>query len=78
MDPAAVAERRRKAKVHLQFVADIYRAQLERGAHFLHEHHPMTAGSWDEDCVQRLVEHPEVQSGVGHVCRFGNGGSEAC
>eukprot|EP00969_Alexandrium_andersonii_P254891 11267547-Alexandrium_andersonii.AAC.1 len=58
MDPAAVAERRCKAKVHLQFVADICRAQLERGAHFLREH-PMSAGSWDEDCVQRLMEHPE-------------------
>eukprot|EP00969_Alexandrium_andersonii_P197719 8734669-Alexandrium_andersonii.AAC.1 len=23
------------------------------GAHFLHEH-PMTAGSWGEDCVKRL------------------------
>eukprot|EP00969_Alexandrium_andersonii_P272737 12053957-Alexandrium_andersonii.AAC.1 len=31
----------------------------------------MTAGSWDEDCVQRLLDHPEVQSGVGHMCRFG-------
>eukprot|EP00969_Alexandrium_andersonii_P058303 2567817-Alexandrium_andersonii.AAC.1 len=70
MDPAAVAERRRKAKVHLKFVTDIYRAQLERGTHFLHEH-PVTTGSWDEDCVQRLMEHPEVQSGVGHACRFG-------
>eukprot|EP00969_Alexandrium_andersonii_P123591 5461846-Alexandrium_andersonii.AAC.1 len=62
MDPATVAERRRKAEVRLQFVADIYRAQLERGSRFLHEH-PMAAGSWDEDCVQRLVEHPEAQSG---------------
>eukprot|EP00969_Alexandrium_andersonii_P231886 10240146-Alexandrium_andersonii.AAC.1 len=51
--PATVTERKRKAKVHLQFVAEIYRSQLERGAHFLHEH-PMTAGSWDEDCVKRL------------------------
>eukprot|EP00969_Alexandrium_andersonii_P340352 15044283-Alexandrium_andersonii.AAC.1 len=31
----------------------------------------MTAGSWDEDCVQHLMEHLEVQSGVGHMCRFG-------
>eukprot|EP00969_Alexandrium_andersonii_P036907 1617303-Alexandrium_andersonii.AAC.1 len=31
----------------------------------------MTAGSSDEDCVQRLMGHPEVQSGVGHMCRFG-------
>eukprot|EP00969_Alexandrium_andersonii_P143691 6353614-Alexandrium_andersonii.AAC.1 len=31
----------------------------------------MTAGSWDEDCAQCLMEQPEVQSGIGHVCRFG-------
>eukprot|EP00969_Alexandrium_andersonii_P005628 243757-Alexandrium_andersonii.AAC.1 len=31
----------------------------------------MTAGSWGEDCVQRLMERPEVQCGVGHVRRFG-------
>eukprot|EP00969_Alexandrium_andersonii_P162082 7163632-Alexandrium_andersonii.AAC.1 len=66
VDPAAVADRRRKAKARLQFVADIYRAQLERGARFLLEH-PVAAGFWGEDCVQRLMEHPEVQSGFGHM-----------
>eukprot|EP00969_Alexandrium_andersonii_P085326 3762499-Alexandrium_andersonii.AAC.1 len=64
MDPAAVAERQRKAKVHLEFMVEIYRSQLERGARFLHER-PMAAGSWDEDCVKRLMARPEVQCGVG-------------
>eukprot|EP00969_Alexandrium_andersonii_P284877 12593496-Alexandrium_andersonii.AAC.1 len=31
----------------------------------------MAAGSWNEECVQRLLEQPEAQSGVGHICRFG-------
>eukprot|EP00969_Alexandrium_andersonii_P255172 11279550-Alexandrium_andersonii.AAC.1 len=65
MDPAVVAERKRKAKVHLEFMAEIYRSQLERGAHFLHEH-PMTTGSWDEGCAKHLMARPEVQCGVGH------------
>eukprot|EP00969_Alexandrium_andersonii_P315295 13929658-Alexandrium_andersonii.AAC.1 len=70
MDPAVVAERKQKAKVHLEFMAKVYRSQLERGARFLHEH-PMTAGSWGEDCAKRLMAQPEVQCGVGHMCRFG-------
>eukprot|EP00969_Alexandrium_andersonii_P249951 11046441-Alexandrium_andersonii.AAC.1 len=35
---AEVAERKRKAKVRLEFLAKIYLSQLERGAHFLREH----------------------------------------
>eukprot|EP00969_Alexandrium_andersonii_P066519 2932297-Alexandrium_andersonii.AAC.1 len=31
----------------------------------------MTAGSWDEDCAKRLLERPEAQCGIGHMCRFG-------
>eukprot|EP00969_Alexandrium_andersonii_P195313 8629149-Alexandrium_andersonii.AAC.1 len=65
MDPAVVAERKRRTKVHLEFVVKIYLSQLEQGAHFLHEH-PMTASSWDEDCVKHLKAWPEVQRGVGH------------
>eukprot|EP00969_Alexandrium_andersonii_P102865 4539183-Alexandrium_andersonii.AAC.1 len=31
----------------------------------------MTAGSWGEDCMKHLMAQPEVQRGVGHMCRFG-------
>eukprot|EP00969_Alexandrium_andersonii_P167880 7422241-Alexandrium_andersonii.AAC.1 len=48
----------------------IYLSQLERGAHFLRER-PMAASSWAEDCVKHLMARPEVQCGVGHMCRFG-------
>eukprot|EP00969_Alexandrium_andersonii_P089874 3968611-Alexandrium_andersonii.AAC.1 len=51
-------------------MVEIALSQLERGARFLHEH-PMTVGSWNEDCAKHLVARPEVQCGVGHVCRFG-------
>eukprot|EP00969_Alexandrium_andersonii_P045320 1989964-Alexandrium_andersonii.AAC.1 len=68
MDPAVVAERKRKAEVHLEFMVKIYlAAQFDRAARFLHEH-PMAANSWDEEWVKGLVARPEVQRGVGHVC----------
>eukprot|EP00969_Alexandrium_andersonii_P198939 8785332-Alexandrium_andersonii.AAC.1 len=70
MDPAVVAERKRKAKVHLEPMVKIYTSQLDTGAHFLHEH-PMAASFWDEECVKGLVARPEVQCGVKHMCRFG-------
>eukprot|EP00969_Alexandrium_andersonii_P296659 13108970-Alexandrium_andersonii.AAC.1 len=60
----------RKARVHLEFAVKLYRAQLERGAHFLREH-PATASSWDEHCTQGLLCEPGVSYGVGHMCRFG-------
>eukprot|EP00969_Alexandrium_andersonii_P372250 15481323-Alexandrium_andersonii.AAC.1 len=44
--PEVVAERARKARARLAFVAKLYRAQLERGARFLREH-PATA-SWSK------------------------------
>eukprot|EP00969_Alexandrium_andersonii_P368966 15474072-Alexandrium_andersonii.AAC.1 len=58
-------------------MAKIYLAQLDRGAHFLREH-PMTANFWDEECVKGLTARPEVQCGVGHVCRFGTTAPAAC
>eukprot|EP00969_Alexandrium_andersonii_P186497 8239926-Alexandrium_andersonii.AAC.1 len=70
MDPAEVAERMRNARTHLEFVAQLYISQLERGAHFLHEH-TMSANSWNEQCIKDLMARPEVECGIGHVCRFG-------
>eukprot|EP00969_Alexandrium_andersonii_P088638 3910590-Alexandrium_andersonii.AAC.1 len=51
-------------------MTQLYRSQLERGAHFLHEH-PASAASWQEPCITELLSRPEVDSGIGHVCRFG-------
>ena len=70
MDPAVVAERRRKARAHLSCVVKLYLRQLARGAHFLHEH-PATATSWDEDIVKFLLARPGVDSAVGHMCQQG-------
>ena len=56
--------------MHLEFVLRLYRKQLARGTHFLHEH-PATADSWEEDPVQELLRQPGVNSVVGHMCRQG-------
>eukprot|EP00969_Alexandrium_andersonii_P254707 11258276-Alexandrium_andersonii.AAC.1 len=53
MYPEAVAERRCKAQAHLEFVVQLRRSKLERGAHFLREH-PATASFWGEQCVFRF------------------------
>eukprot|EP00969_Alexandrium_andersonii_P218117 9633542-Alexandrium_andersonii.AAC.1 len=43
---------------------------MARGAHFLHEH-PASAASWDTAEMQKLLTRPGVDSGIGHMCRFG-------
>eukprot|EP00969_Alexandrium_andersonii_P132319 5851031-Alexandrium_andersonii.AAC.1 len=70
MDQQEVARRVSAARTHLAFMTKLYRAQLERGAHFLHEH-PASASSWQEPCTVELLSQPEVESGIGHMCRFG-------
>eukprot|EP00969_Alexandrium_andersonii_P004688 202548-Alexandrium_andersonii.AAC.1 len=38
----------------------------------------MTAASWGEECVNDLMARPEVQCGVGHMCRFGTTAPATC
>ena len=59
-----------EAKVHLGFCAEVYRTQLARGAHFLHEQ-PAGAASWQEEVIARLRSDPRVQETVGHLCCYG-------
>eukprot|EP00969_Alexandrium_andersonii_P229362 10130135-Alexandrium_andersonii.AAC.1 len=70
MDQQEVARRVSAAKTHLEFTTKLRRAELERGAYFLHEH-PASASSWQEPCTVGLLSQPEVESGIGHMCRFG-------
>eukprot|EP00969_Alexandrium_andersonii_P112335 4962770-Alexandrium_andersonii.AAC.1 len=67
MDQQEVARCVVAAKAHLEFTTKLYRAQLESGARFLHEH-PASAASWQEPCTVELLSQPEVESGIGHVC----------
>ena len=62
----AIAE----GRVHLGFVASLYRLQLRQGRFFLHEH-PATALSWKEDAIADLLRHPDVKSVVADQCQYG-------
>eukprot|EP00969_Alexandrium_andersonii_P288750 12764032-Alexandrium_andersonii.AAC.1 len=54
----------------MEFMTKLYRARLERGAHFPRER-PASTFSRQEPCAVELLSQPEVESGVGHVCWFG-------
>ena len=63
-----VRKRLQEARRHLEFCVVLYRDQLARGKHFLHEH-PLGASSWKEGCIERLAGKPDVSTTVGHMCR---------
>jgi hypothetical protein len=69
-DPKERLRRQVEGKVLLDFAVEVYRAQLARGAHFVHEH-PLTATSWDEPSVAALRALPQVQEVTAHQCCFG-------
>ena len=63
---AAIAE----GRIHLSFMASLYRRQIINGKHFLHEH-PAGAASWKEPSIAALMKLPSVCSVVAHQCMFG-------
>ena len=69
-DPAVANEEHERAKVHLQFAAQVYREQVEGGRFFLHEH-PEFGTSWDEPCVEELLEVSEGSRVRADQCQYG-------
>ena len=61
--------------VHLDFVCELYRYQLEQGRYFLHEH-PDGASSWNTGGIKRLMEEPRVVRVVCDQCQYGQMGDE--
>ena len=70
MDPEKVKQAVAEGKVHLDFVVSLYRKQLAKGKHFLHEH-PATALSWKEETVLALIRSPLVFTVVADQCMYG-------
>ena len=70
MDPEVVRENLRKAEVHMRFVAELYRMQIEGGRYFVHEH-PAGARSWKLPDMVSLMARPDVLAVVAHMCCFG-------
>ena len=55
---------------HLAFMVSLYKTQLLRGAHFLHEH-PASALSWSEPGIAALARHPLIHCVVAGQCQYG-------
>ena len=58
------------AEKHVAFCCALYRYQLNRGKHFLHEH-PWTARSWKLEQMMDLLQDPRVTLVRSDMCRFG-------
>ena len=69
-DVEAVRRAKLQAIVHIDFVAELYQAQIDGGRYFLHEH-PWNATSWQLDAVKKLLAVPSVQRVRGDQCQFG-------
>ena len=69
-DGLVVEAERRRAVQHLEFTMELYKEQLRHGRYFLHEH-PAYATSWQEACVKKIREEPDVVAVVGDQCMYG-------
>ena len=70
VDPGAKQRAYVQACLHMEFVASLYREQLESGGYFLHEH-PQWASSWELKCMADLECMPGVDKIRGDQCQFG-------
>ena len=70
MDQGVVREKLAEGRLHLQFVASIYRIQAAEGRYYLHEH-PATALSWKEDVINALARQPDARLVIADQCQYG-------
>ncbi len=70
-DPAVVQRELLKARIHLSFVMELYREQVDGGRFFVHEH-PAYAASWEEACCEKLMMIPEVGRVTSDQCQYDN------
>ena len=59
-----------QALAHLHFAIELYRAQMDAGRLFLHEH-PLTATSWQTQKMEELVADPRTIKVIAHQCMLG-------
>ena len=75
--PASVRSKRlQEGKKHLRTSVRAYRAQMDAGRYFLHEH-PKGARSWEEPEVEELRKDPRVYEVTGPMCRWKMESSDA-
>ena len=59
-----------QADILLDFAMELYTIQLRGGRHFIHEH-PLTASSWREPSVERMLMMPSVGTVRLDMCAYG-------
>ena len=59
-----------RATIHMDFVASLYREQVEDGLYFLHEH-PAWATSWALPSFENLMKIDGVERVIGDQCQYG-------
>ena len=59
-----------EATIHINFCCSLYKWQLKRGKHFVHEH-PWSARSWKLPGIESLMSDPRVQIAYTNMCQFG-------
>ena len=70
MDPNKYANPIRNARIHIDFVVELYNVKLSNNRYFLHEH-PWGARSWKLSFIRQLASHPSVETVKGHMCMQG-------
>ena len=65
-----MAAARERGIKHLEFCCKIYLEQVRNGRYFVHEH-PLTATSWQVECMDKLRKMPMVYTAEGHMCAYG-------
>ena len=66
LDTKELARKMVRARVHLEFCAELYQWQLKEGRHFLHEH-PLNATSWQHERMKQLMMRRRPENRVGPV-----------
>ena len=58
-----------RAMIHLRFAMELAKEQIAAGRYFVFEH-PAMATSWSERCVKTIMEMPDVEHVLSHLCQF--------
>ena len=69
-DVNEIKRQRIRASLHMDFVASLYREQVEDGLYFLHEH-PLWATSWKLPSIENLLKISGVERVHGDQCQYG-------
>ena len=49
---------------------ELYKIQIDAGRYYLHEH-PLTASSWQEPCLRKIINHEHNFTTRIHMCAYG-------